>query len=243
MPLENQPESRSASTYSSRGTQLSKSKMIAATGLFAALSIILTSISQFPILSFPIIPYLQFDLGEVAIVLALLLFGPVPATASAFVEFITLMGFGVNAPIGPILKRIAILSSIAGLWFGIKLASKSSRLLPKRSLLLGSSLGFGVFARVAILTVANYYLVIFIYGLAGIINYVKTPFELVGISVTSSNAIFMILSFTAVFNALQLIFVFAISYLIVREPHVTKSLRSNKVAWFESLGKRVEPNQ
>ncbi len=161
--MENQPET-SASAFALPSTQSSRSRTIAATGLFAALAILLTSISQFLILSFPLVPYLQFDLGEVAIVLAFLLFGPVPALAAGFVEFITLMGIGQNVPWGPVLKLIAVLSSIAGLWLGTIVAKSSSK-SPKRSSLLGSSLGFGLFSRIAILTVANYYLVVFVYGL------------------------------------------------------------------------------
>jgi riboflavin transporter FmnP len=100
----------------------SSSRMIAATGLFGALAILLTSLSQALGLNFPILPYLQFDLGEVAIIIAFLLFGPIPATTAAFVEFLTLMVLGENIPWGPVLKIIAVLSTLGGLWFGMMLA-------------------------------------------------------------------------------------------------------------------------
>ena len=240
--MENQPVANTSSSI--LYVKPPRSVTIAAAGLFAALAILLTSISQSLVLSFPLIPYLQFDLGEVAIVLALLLFGPVPALAAGFVEFVTLMGFGVNAPYGPVLKLIAVLSSIAGLWLGAYVAKKWFGKSGSQSSMLGTSLAFGLLSRVGILTVANYYLVVFIYGLTGpygIIDFVRGPLQLVGISITNSNAISLILSLTAVFNALQLILVFAISYLVVREPHVRRSLRSNRMAWFEFFGTRVKP--
>ena len=174
--MENQPQT-STSPSALPSTRAFSSRTIAATGLFAALAILLTSISQFLVLSFPIVPYLQFDLGEVAIVLAFLLFGPVPAVSAGLVEFITLMGIGQNVPWGPVLKLIAILSSIAGLWVGSVVVSKFSVKSPKRTALLASSLGFGLLSRVTILTVANYYLIVFIYGLSGIASYVAVSYE------------------------------------------------------------------
>ena len=213
--------------------------MIAATGLFGALAILLTSLSQALGLNFPILPYLQFDLGEVAIIIAFLLFGPIPATTAAFVEFLTLMVLGENIPWGPVLKIIAVLSTLGGLWFGMMLAKKASK-NPKMVVKLGSSLGMGLLFRAAFMTVANYYLIVFIYTVGGMTSLVSSTFRLIGITISSTSTLTLILGFTAIFNCLQLLLVFGISYALVRLPQLRRSLRSNRMAWFESFGTTIE---
>jgi riboflavin transporter FmnP len=213
--------------------------MIAVTGLFGALSILLTALSQVLGLNFPILPYLQFDFGEVAIIIAFLLFGPLPATTAAFVEFLTLMVLGENIPWGPLLKIIAILSTLGGLWFGVLLAKKAKR-TAKSNAILGSSLGMGLLSRAAIMTVANYYLIVFIYGVSNMTSAVSSAFGLIGITISSSNTLGLILGFTAIFNCLQLLLVFGISFAIVKLPQLRRSLRSNRVAWFESFGTTIK---
>ncbi|MHB8568081.1 MAG: ECF transporter S component [Nitrososphaerales archaeon] len=212
----------------------SRARIIAATGLFSALAIILASVSQALGLNFPLIPYLQFDFGEVVILTAFLLFGPWPAIASAFVEFITLMAFGQNAPYGPILKIIAILSSIAGIWLGMKFASRISS---KGTAIIGSGLILGIISRAAVLTVANYYLIVYIYTVSGTVFLVNTPLKLIGITLTDSNWFLLILGLTALFNCLQLIMGFVLSYTLTRLPQLRRSLRTSRMAWFETLGK------
>jgi riboflavin transporter len=219
--------------------KLNRSRMIAATGLFGALSILLTLLSQALGLNFPILPYLQFDFGEVAIVIAFLLFGPLPATTAAFVEFLTLMAMGENSPWGPLLKIFAILSTLAGLWLGILLAKKA-RGSAKSNVVLGSSLGVGLISRAAIMTVANYYLIVYIYTVSYMTTAVSSAFRLIGITISSSNTLGLILGFTAIFNCLQLLLVFGISYVLVKFPQLRRSLRSNRLAWFESFGTTIE---
>ncbi|MDG6910589.1 MAG: hypothetical protein JRN08_09490, partial [Nitrososphaerota archaeon] len=87
---------------------------IAGSAIFSALAIILAAASQTLGLNFPLIPYLQFDVGEVAIILAFFIFGPAPALVSSLVEFGGLMVFGQNVPYGPLLKLFALVSTVAG---------------------------------------------------------------------------------------------------------------------------------
>src|SRR5579864_6658594 len=87
--------------------------------VFGALAVVLTTLSHALGLNFPLIPYLQFDFGEIAILLAFFIFGPVPGLVAAFIEFVTLMVLGQAAPIGPILKLVSMLASLAGIWFGM----------------------------------------------------------------------------------------------------------------------------
>ena len=214
----------------------SRTRIIAAAGLFGALSILLTTLSQALGLNFPVIPYLQFDFGEVAIILAFLFFGPVPAVFSAFVEFVTLMIIGQDVPVGPLFKIIAILSTIGGLWTGIAIAKRVST-EAKRGTILALSLVFGMIFRAAVMTVPNYLLVVGAFQ--GTVEYVTAGFRLLGISLTSSNALQLILGFTAIFNCLQLLLVFVIAYFLMRTPQLKHLLRSNRMAWFESFGKSL----
>ena len=236
--------SQAKSTQPSGGRRTGTTE-IAATGLFAALAIILTLISQALVLSFPLIPYLQFDFGEVAIILALLMFGPAPATGAALVEFLTLMVLGVNAPFGPILKLVAILASIAGIWAGIRLtasrnpnsSTEMTRNISRRGLVLGSGLGFGLLSRGLVLTVANYLLLLYIYNYPNTIGYLSSFFNLIGLSLNVSNGWAIILGFTGVFNCLQLVLVFMISYALLRFPQLGNSFRKSRKAWYLSAGK------
>lgn len=215
----------------------SKSRIIAATGLFGALSILLTILSQLMGLNFPIIPYLQFDFGEVAILLAFFLFGPAPAVTASAVEFLTLMAVGENAPYGPILKIIAVLSSLSGLWIGMRVGRFASGTSTIRSV-LATGMGLGVLFRVLFMTIANYYLIVFLYTISGTVGLVEAPFKALGIAISGSNALVLILGFTGVFNCLQLVLVFAISYFLVRLPQLRHSARTGRLAWFEKFATR-----
>jgi len=222
-------------TRSSSISNLSTSRKIAAAGLFAALAILLTTISQALGLNFPIIPYLQFDFGEVAILLAFLLFGPVPAVFAAFVEFITLLIVGENVPVGPLLKLIAILSTIAGLWVGIAISKKVVH-KPNGGTILGLGLIMALIFRAVIMTIPNYYLIVFISTLQGTVEFISSAFKLVGITLTPANGLAIILGFTALFNCLQLALAFGIAYLLLRAPQLRHSLRLSRMAWFETVG-------
>ena len=201
--------------------------------VFGALAVVLTTISQALVLSFPLIPYLQFDLGEVAILLAFFIFGPIPAIVSSFIEFGTLMVVGQNvAFFGPELKLIAILSSLVGIWLGTRLVSRMTGSTVGRA--VGTGAAFGMIFRAALMTIPNYLLIVFLFGLDGpygIIAFVSGPFKLVGITVTDSNALLFILGLTAVFNALQLLLVSSATYLVIRLPQVQGTRPAGRRPW------------
>jgi riboflavin transporter FmnP len=206
---------------------------IAGIALFSALAIILSAASQALGLNFPLIPYLQFDVGEVAIVLAFFFFGPIPAFVSSFVEFAGLMAYGQQVPIGPLLKLFALVSTVLGLWVGAKLVSRRRGTgLARR---VGSSALFAAIVRAAVMTVPNFYLLVFLYGLGAIEGFLKGPFLLVGIALTDSNALAVILGFTAIFNALQILFVMLVSYFVLRVPAVSGIKVGGKAPWFVRL--------
>jgi riboflavin transporter FmnP len=205
------------------------SQTVAGTAVFGALAVILTTISQALGLNFPVIPYLQFDLGEVAILLSMFILGPVPAVLSAFVEWGTLMFVGQFVPVGPLLKLFAILSSLLGIWLGLRVASKL------RSTTLNRFVGFGTIAgivsRVLVMTVANYLLIVILFSIPVLAAIVSSPFRLVGIGVTPENALVVVLVFTGIFNALQLALVSSISAVVVHSSQIRNSRLAGRLPW------------
>jgi len=216
------------SRYNRKGPD---SVSIAGMAIFGALAVVLTTISQAIGLNFPVVPYLQFDLGEIAILLAFFIFGPLPAFVAAFIEFATLMAIGVNvAFFGPELKLIAVLSSLVGLWAGLALVHRGRSPTMGRAVGLGTGLGLGL--RAAAMTLPNYLIIIYLYSLAGIIGYVSSAFKtILGVSLTDANALVFILGMTAVFNALQFAFVSAVAYGIVNLPQVRNTRAAGKRLW------------
>lgn len=206
---------------------------IAGSAIFSALAIVLAGASQALGLNFPLIPYLQFDVGEVAILLAFFIFGPVPALVSSFVEFAGLMVFGQQVPVGPLLKLFALVSTVAGMWLGTRVASRGGKTsLPG---LVGWSTTAGAVVRAAVMTIPNFYLIVYLYGLAAIEGFLRAPFSLVGIGLTDSNALWFILAFTAVFNVLQLVVVMAISSFVIRVPAVPRLRVGGRPPWFATV--------
>ena len=203
---------------------------IAGSAIFSALAILLSGASQALGLYFPLIPYLQFDLGEVAIILAFFLFGPVPAIVSSLVEFAGLMLYGQNLPVGPPLKLFALASTVAGLWIGTRIAARKegSSLLS----LGGWTTAVGSAVRAVAMTVPNLYLIIYFYGLSAIEGFLKGSFSAIGIALTDSNALFAILVFTAVFNVIQLAAVMTISLFVLRVPAISQIKVGGKLPWF-----------
>ncbi|MDG6902181.1 MAG: hypothetical protein JRM80_09510 [Nitrososphaerota archaeon] len=209
---------------------------IAGSAIFSALAILLAAGSQALGLNFPLIPYLQFDVGEVAIILAFFIFGPAPALVSSFVEFAGLMMFGQQVPVGPLLKLFALLSTVAGLWAGTRVASRGGRTSFGR--VAGWSTVFGGMVRAAVMTIPNFYLVVYLYGLPAIEGFLAAPFAAVGIGLTASNALILVLAFTAVFNFIQLAVVMAISSFVLKVPAVPRLRVGGRTPWFADV---VEP--
>lgn len=208
---------------------------IAGSAVFSALAIMLAAGSQALGLNFPLIPYLQFDVGEVAIILAFFIFGPAPALVSSVVEFGGLMIFGQNVPYGPLLKLFALVSTVAGLWLGARLALRFQPLSLGR--LVGSSGLLGVLVRASLSTIPNYFLLLYVYGLSGTVSFygLAKTFSAVGIGISASNSLYLILAFTAVFNATQLALVVGISYLVLRVPAVPRLRVGGRNPWFAGM--------
>jgi riboflavin transporter FmnP len=206
---------------------------LAGVAVFGALSAILTILSQFLGLNFPLVPYLQFDFGEVAIVLSLFIFGPIPALVSSSVEFVTLMAIGQNAPVGPLLKLFSMVSSIAGIWLGIGLASSIRRANMRNVFGLGTA--FGAVVRAAVMTLPNYYILVFFYTIPTIVGLLSGAFKLAGITLTGTNALVLVLGFTALFNVLQLLLVMVISFTVLKVPQVNGLKIGGRGLWLRAV--------
>ena len=232
------PKTASFMRNASEGRRLDTAS-VAGIAVFSSLALILSGVSQAFGLNFPIIPYLQFDLGEVAILLAFFIFGPVPAIASSFVEFAGLMVFGQQVPVGPLLKLFALLSTVAGLAAGARLSSGLGE--ERLGRLLGSSAAIGAVVRAIVMTGANYYLIVFYYGLAAIEGFLKSSFSIVGIGLSDANALVIILAFTAIFNVLQLFLVTGASYFVLKVPAISRIKVAGKAPWFTMVLKGNSP--
>jgi len=206
---------------------------IAGSAVFSSLALVLGAASQAAGLNFPLIPYLQFDLGEVAIVLAFFIFGPAPALVASAVEFGGLMVFGQQIPVGPVLKLFALVSTVLGMWVGTRLASRGGE--TNLFGLVGWSAAVGGAVRAAAMTIPNLYLVVYLYGLVAIEGVLKAPLALVGITLTDSNALFVILLFTAVFNLVQLLLVVGVSSFVLRVPAISRIRVGGKSPWFATV--------
>jgi riboflavin transporter FmnP len=217
------------------------SRSLAGVAIFGALAVVLTTISQALGLNFPVVPYLQFDFGEIAIILAFFIFGPLPALIAGFIEFATLMAIGQNVAFyGPELKLIAIVSSLLGIWLGAVAIRRTRHPTVKKAAGLGAVLGMTI--RAIALTLPNYLLIVYLYTLSGILGYVSGSFKLIGVTLTDSNALVLILAMTAVFNALQFGFVSIVSYGIVSLPQIRSMRVAGRKLWIATyLEKRESP--
>jgi riboflavin transporter FmnP len=206
---------------------------IAGSAIFSALAIMLAAGSQALGLNFPLIPYLQFDVGEVAIILAFFIFGPAPALVSSIVEFAGLMVFGQQIPVGPLLKLFALVSTVSGLWVGAKVASRGGRTSLARMTAWTALFAGGL--RAMVMTVPNFYLIVYLYGLGAIEGFVKAPFAAIGVVLNDSNALLVVLAFTALFNVIQLAVVMGISTLVLRVPAVPRLRVGGRTPWFAEM--------
>lgn len=205
--------------------------------VFGALAVVLTTISQALGLNFPVVPYLQFDFGEVAILLAFFIFGPVPALIASLVEFGTLMAIGQNvAYFGPELKLISILSSLLGIWLGTVIVARTGRATIGRAVGVGTTLGMVM--RAAVMTIPNYILIVFLFTVPGIVGFVAGGFKLLGVTITAENALGLVLALTALFNLLQLLLVSGISYLLIRLPQVQSTRAAGRAPWILTYMRR-----
>jgi riboflavin transporter FmnP len=211
----------SAATFSSAGT-IPRSREIALVGVFGALSIILSVVSNsfLKIAFVPPVSYLLFDFGEIPVVLCFFVVGPRAGFSAAVVELIALNLLPSSAPIlGPLLKFMAVGSTLLGLWLSWVLVGRSPRAGFRLKFVTAASAA--VVSRVVVMTVANAIYLIEQFG------------------VTAGHGLYVLLWLTAAFNALHVPFDLIPAFAILNLPQMKSVLRSSKTLWFEFTRNRI----
>ena len=130
------------------------SKTIAATAVFAALTVALNlSPAKIPA---PYAPYLIYQVWEIPIVAAFLLFGLPIGVAISIINTIVLLGvFPGELPTGPLYNLAAVLGMLLGIYITQKFAGKRfSR--GQEAILSASFTILGIVTRVGIMTIVNW---------------------------------------------------------------------------------------
>jgi riboflavin transporter FmnP len=129
-------------------------KKLAAVAVFSALTVALNlSPIKFPA---PYLPFLYYQVWEVPIVVALLLFGPATALLVSIVNTAALIALFPGAlPTGPVYNLAAVLSMLAGVYGGQWLTKKSGNKEKEAFLIFAVTL-LGVALRVVAMSVVNW---------------------------------------------------------------------------------------
>ena len=198
-------------TYNSRSKPFKTSVGIAMSAILSALAIVLTIINL--TIPFPILPYLKFDFSEIPVTIALLLLGPVYGLLSAVIYWIVLT-IRAGDILGPAMKFAAVASMMAGFWIASTLYRRTSKGNDVvRTLSVGFSLGS--LLRVAIMSVFNYVVLIFIAPYY--LDFVAPLLGAVGLpSGTSFDVLLWTLILTAVYNLIHTFVSMLPAYLLAR---------------------------
>jgi len=175
------------------------SKTITIIAVFAALSIVL-SLSPLKF-SAPYAPFLKYQLWEIAIVTAFLLYGIKVGISISFINTLVLFAFFPgDLPTGPIYNLMAVLSMLSGIYLVQRVAGKRfSR--GREAILTSLSTVFGIIMRVIVMSIVNW----------TVLQH-PPPF---GYSIPLQELPSM-LSVIALFNATIVLYTIPISYIIAR---------------------------
>ena len=175
------------------------SKTLTTIAVFAAVSIVL-SLSPLKF-SAPFAPFLKYQLWEIAIVTAFLLYGiKVGISISAINTLVLFVFFPGDLPTGPIYNLIAVLSTLLGILLVQRALGKSfSR--GKEAIITVLSTASGIIMRVTIMSIVNW-----------IVLRYPPPF---GYSVPLEE-LPALLAVTALFNATIVLYTIPIGYIIAR---------------------------
>lgn len=103
----------------------------------------------------PYAPYLIYQIWEIPIVAAFLLYGPKMGVITSIINTLMLLVIFPGAlPTGPLYNLAALLSMLLGIYFVHKVASLSSRKV-RGTLLITLTTALGVTTRVGIMTLVN----------------------------------------------------------------------------------------
>jgi len=103
----------------------------------------------------PFAPYLIYQIWEIPIVAAFLLYGPKIGAITSVINTLVLIAIFPGAlPTGPLYNLAALLSMLLGIYIVIKVASLGSR-KRRGTLLIALTTALGVTTRVGLMTVVN----------------------------------------------------------------------------------------
>ena len=130
-------------------------KTVAVIVIFAALAIAL-NLSPIKIPA-PYAPYLIYQIWEIPIVIAFLLFGAVVGVLIAVVNTLALFAFFPGAlPTGPLYNLIAIFSMLIGVYIGRRFFTREAVQEKAVLKIAAASTVLGMALRIAVMTVVNY---------------------------------------------------------------------------------------
>lgn len=157
---------------------------MAAAAVFSALTVALNlSPLKFPA---PYLPFLYYQVWEIPIVVAFLLFGPATAVSVSIINTVALIALFPGAlPTGPIYNLAAVLSMLAGVYGAQWLTKKLGKKQKEVFLIIMATL-LGVALRVAAMSLVNW-------------EFIKYP-PPVGFSMPEE-AVIVIMPFVAFFNS------------------------------------------
>jgi riboflavin transporter FmnP len=135
-----------------------KTKILAATIVFAALTVALNPAISGIGIPAPYAPYLIYGLWEIPIVAAFLLISATSGVAISLVNATVLFAlFPGSLPAGPFYNLIAIFSMLLGIYLARRFTKPESKQQQKAILkIAAASTILGVILRVAIMTLVNY---------------------------------------------------------------------------------------
>lgn len=180
----------------------------AGAGVFAAFAALLTlSRLQIP---FPLIPYLMIDFAEIPILIAFFLFGPAAAVMSAIIHWLFLNVVGTDAPLGPMIKFAAEISTLTGFWLGNAAYQRIKGSKSHPTLALSMMIGGGMLWRVAAMTVVNYAILLYVAPIffhADYLGFARMTLEQATGWHLSNDvaALVYVLLFTAIYNVVNLL--------------------------------------
>jgi len=135
------------------------SRTISVVAIFAAFTVVL-NLSPVKIPA-PYAPFLIYQIWEIPIVAAFLLFGPrVGVSITIINTLVLLVVFPGALPTGPFYNLAAVLSMLSGIYVGLRFVRKFST-LRLEALLAASSTALGTVLRVGVMTIVNWALLRF----------------------------------------------------------------------------------
>jgi riboflavin transporter FmnP len=185
-----------------------ETKKIATISIFTALSVVLSTFK----LSAPYMPFLYYQIWEIPIVAAFLLYGPLFGVTVSFINTLILLAVFPGAlPIGPLYNFTATMSMLFGVYIIHKFAAGRFSKQQETTLIVLSTV-LGSIARVGVMTIVNW-------------TFLPYPYP-IGFSIPV-NALPPMLPLIGFFNATLAIYTIPLGYFVSRAV----SFGTNTARW------------